>query len=84
MDECNVTIKIKYIGQLGSKLDIDPKNRLNKFVNMSLKLKLIKNAFYLRITATQLVMTEPSKNVIATKHFSIRKMNSKKLEMLGE
>ena len=54
-DKCNVTIEIKdivSIYRLGSKSDTDPKNRpiLVKFVNTSLKLKLIKNGFHLKNT----------------------------------
>ena len=44
------TKDIVSIYRLGSKSDSDPKNRpiLVKFVNTSLKLKLIKNAFHLK------------------------------------
>ena len=54
-DKCNVTIETKdivSIYSLGSKSDSDYKNRpiLVKFVNTSLKLKLIKNAFHLKNT----------------------------------
>ena len=54
-DKCNVTIEIKdivSIYRLASKSDTDLKNRpiLVKFVNISLKLKLIKNAFHLKNT----------------------------------
>ena len=54
-DKCNVTIETKdivSIYRLGSKSDTDPKNRpiLVKFVNTSLKLKLIKNDFHLKNT----------------------------------
>ena len=54
-DKSNVTIETKdivSIYRLGSKSDTDPKNRpiLVKFVNTSLKLKLIKNGFHLKNT----------------------------------
>ena len=54
-DKSNVTIETKDIVSiycLGSKSDTDPKNRpiLVKFVNTSLKLKLIKNGFHLKNT----------------------------------
>ena len=54
-DNCNVTIEAKGIVSiycLVSKLDTDHKNRpiLVKFVNTSLKLKLIKNALHLKNT----------------------------------
>ena len=58
------------IYRLGSISDTDPKNRpiFVKFVNTTLKLELMKNAFHLKNT-TQLVLTEPSKYAIAIKHF---------------
>ena len=54
-DKCNVTIEAKdivSINRLRSKSDTDPKHRpiFVKFVNTSLKLKLIKNAFHLKNT----------------------------------
>ena len=54
-DKCNVTIETKDIVSiycLGSKSDTDPKNKpiLVKFVNTSLKPKLIENGFHLKNT----------------------------------
>ena len=54
-DKCNVTIETKDIFSiygLGSKSDNEPKSRpmLLKFVDTSLKLKLIKNTFHLKNT----------------------------------
>ena len=54
-DKCDVAIETKnmvLIYQLGSKSDTDSKNRpiLVKFVNTSLKIKLIKNDFHLKNT----------------------------------
>ena len=54
-DKCNVTIETKVIVSIyrsGSISDTDPKNRpiFVKFVNASLKLKLMKNAFHLKNT----------------------------------
>ena len=54
-DKCNVTLETKdivSIYRLGSKSDTGPKCKpiVLKFVNTSLKLKLIKNAFHLKNT----------------------------------
>ena len=73
-DECNVTIETKdivLIYHLGSKSGTDPKNRpiLVKFVNTSLKLKLIENAFHLKNTDYSISIGRTIEDAIATKHF---------------
>ena len=73
-DECNVTIETKdivLIYHLGRKSDTDCKNRpiLIKFVNTSLKLKLIENAFHLKNTGYSVSIGRTIEDAIATKHF---------------
>ena len=74
IDKCNVTVETKgtaSVYHLGSKSGTDPKNRpiLVRFVNLSLKRKLLKVLSIQKTPATQLALSEPLKNTIATKHF---------------
>ena len=88
-DKCNVTIETKdivSIYRLGSKSDTDPKCKpiVLKFVNTSLKLKLIKNAFHLNNTgySISIGMTIEERN--RQKALLNQKKELEKEEMSGE
>ena len=87
-DNCNVTIETKdivSINLLGSKSDTDPKNRpiFVKFVNTSLKLKLIKKTFHLKNTGYSVSFDRTIKECNSYKALLNQKKKLKKEEMLA-
>ena len=80
------TKDIVSIYRLGSKSDTDPKNRpiLVKFLNKSLKLKLIKNAFYLKNTGYSIGINRTIKERNRYKALLNQKKELEKEEVLGE
>ena len=78
------TKDIVSIYRLGSKSDSDPKNRpiLVKFVNTSLKLKLIKNAFHLKNNGCSIWQNHRRRN--SYKAFLNQKKELEKKEMSVE
>ena len=74
------------IYRLGSKSDTNPKNRpiLIKFVNMSVKFKLIKNLFHLKNTSYSISIDKTIKERNSYKALFNQKKELEKGDMSGE